>query len=50
MLGKPSLFKEFYRYGQVVVSHEKRNEYGLHHSGDFVAEAFAYSMFMPSKS
>ncbi len=27
-----------------------RNEYGLHHFGDFVAEAFAYSMPMPSKS
>lgn len=27
-----------------------RNEYDLHHFGDFVTEAFAYSMPMPSKS
>lgn len=27
-----------------------RNEYDLHHFGDFVTEAFAYSMLMPSKS
>ena len=27
-----------------------RNEYDLHHSEDFLAEAFSYSMFLPSKS